>query len=63
VSPEELRSQGLHALTGERCAELLVPYARLGVHDFLLMERMPADERTIELLARSVAPAVRAALR
>jgi len=42
-------------------AEFLHGLVRLGASDLLLMARPPADERTFELLAGVVAPAVRAA--
>jgi F420-dependent oxidoreductase-like protein len=37
------------AVTPERCAEVLEPYRDLGVGDFLMMARPPADVRTMEL--------------
>jgi hypothetical protein len=49
--------------TAEQCAELLGRYVRLGVSDLVLIGRPPFDERTLELLARDVAPAVRAGVR
>jgi hypothetical protein len=39
--------------------ERLMPSLELGVADFLLLARPPADRRTIELFAREVAPAMR----
>jgi alkanesulfonate monooxygenase SsuD/methylene tetrahydromethanopterin reductase-like flavin-dependent oxidoreductase (luciferase family) len=45
----------------EQLAERLLPHKKLGVQDFLISARPPADLRTIELFAREVAPAVRSA--
>jgi alkanesulfonate monooxygenase SsuD/methylene tetrahydromethanopterin reductase-like flavin-dependent oxidoreductase (luciferase family) len=46
--------------SAEAFAERLRPYAEeLGVGDLLVLARPPADLRTIELLARVVAPALR----
>ncbi len=59
ADPEALRAEGVQPLTPEQCAERLRGYARLGVRDFLLQARAPADERTLDLLAREVVPAVR----
>ncbi len=58
IDPGELRSRFM-ALIPERCAEILRPYRDLGVGDFLMLARPPADERSIELLATRVAPALR----
>jgi F420-dependent oxidoreductase-like protein len=47
-----------------QCRELverLLPHKELGVEDFLLLARPPADLQTIELFASEVAPAVRSA--
>jgi F420-dependent oxidoreductase-like protein len=44
----------------EELAERLLPHKALGVEDFLISARPPADLQTIELFAREVAPAVRA---
>ncbi|MEE9281276.1 MAG: LLM class F420-dependent oxidoreductase [Myxococcota bacterium] len=54
------RLRGL-ALVGtpEQCVERLLPYVRLGVGDFLIGARMPADLETLELIAKKVAPALR----
>jgi F420-dependent oxidoreductase-like protein len=59
TEPDELRNR-FTALTAERCVELLRPYRDLGVADFLMLARPPADERSMELLATVVAPALRA---
>jgi alkanesulfonate monooxygenase SsuD/methylene tetrahydromethanopterin reductase-like flavin-dependent oxidoreductase (luciferase family) len=48
------------ATTPERCAEVLKPFRDLGVGDFLMLARPPADDRTIELFAKQVALALRA---
>jgi alkanesulfonate monooxygenase SsuD/methylene tetrahydromethanopterin reductase-like flavin-dependent oxidoreductase (luciferase family) len=59
--PERLR-QMMVVGTPEQCVERLGRYADLGVGDFLLITLAPAiDARTIELVAGSVAPAVKAA--
>ena len=58
TDPEELRGRFM-ATTPERCAELLSTYRDLGVGDFLMLARPPADERTMELFATQVAPALR----
>ncbi len=47
--------------TPEQCAGHLRPYVELGAGDLLLAQMAPFDEETIELVAREVAPAVRAA--
>jgi F420-dependent oxidoreductase-like protein len=48
--------------TSEQVAQALVPYAReLGVGDFLLGARPPADLETLTLFAKEVAPEVRRA--
>jgi F420-dependent oxidoreductase-like protein len=59
VDAAELRASGLRAWTAEQCVEHLTPFVRLGVRDFLLQARPPADEESLELLARGVAPALR----
>src|SRR3712207_8477823 len=46
--------------TPELCVERLRVYADLGVGDFLLGALSPLDWQTIELVPRSVAPAVKA---
>jgi F420-dependent oxidoreductase-like protein len=46
--------------TAERFTDTLRAFRALGVGDFLLMARAPADERSIELLASHVAPALKA---
>jgi F420-dependent oxidoreductase-like protein len=51
----------LFAGTAERLAAELEGHRRLGVADFLLSARPPIDAQTMTLLAREVAPAVRAA--
>ncbi len=45
-------------LTPERCAEVLHPFVGMGVGDFLMLARPPADETSIEFLATAVAPAL-----
>jgi alkanesulfonate monooxygenase SsuD/methylene tetrahydromethanopterin reductase-like flavin-dependent oxidoreductase (luciferase family) len=57
--PERLR-QMMIVGTPEQCVEKLGAYADLGVGDFLLGALAPIDRRTIELVAESVAPALKA---
>jgi F420-dependent oxidoreductase-like protein len=59
--PVEEMVVGMVVGTPEQCAQRLEDHRRLGVADFLLLARPPADERTIERFARGVAPAMRAA--
>ena len=56
--PEEVRQEAIVG-TPELLAERLLAYAELGVGDFLLMARPPSDRRTMELIAKRVAPALR----
>jgi alkanesulfonate monooxygenase SsuD/methylene tetrahydromethanopterin reductase-like flavin-dependent oxidoreductase (luciferase family) len=58
VEPEQFR-QGMFVGTPEQCVERFAPFRDMGVGDFLLLARPPADERTIELFARGVAAAMR----
>jgi len=46
--------------TPEQCVEQLLEYARLGVGDFIIGARPPANRRTLELIAKRVAPVVKA---
>jgi alkanesulfonate monooxygenase SsuD/methylene tetrahydromethanopterin reductase-like flavin-dependent oxidoreductase (luciferase family) len=48
--------------TPEQCVERLRAYADVGVGDFLLGALAPIDQRTIELVAQAVAPALKAAV-
>jgi alkanesulfonate monooxygenase SsuD/methylene tetrahydromethanopterin reductase-like flavin-dependent oxidoreductase (luciferase family) len=48
--------------TPDQCVEQLRPYADLGVGDFLLGQLAPVDHRTVELVADSVAPTLKAAV-
>ena len=59
--PERLRKMMIVG-TPEQCFERLRPYADLGVGDFLLGALVPIDQQTIELVAESVAPALKAAV-
>jgi len=59
IGEDQLRGRFL-ATTPERCAEVLRPFRDLGVGDFLMLARPPADDRTMELWAGQVAPALRA---
>jgi F420-dependent oxidoreductase-like protein len=54
-----LRASGVVG-TPEQCAEQLLEYARVGVGDFLLRARPPANVRQLELFIQKVAPIVRA---
>jgi F420-dependent oxidoreductase-like protein len=57
---EARSADGAFAGTPEQLAELLTAHKEMGVGDFLLLARPPADVQTIELFARAVAPALRA---
>jgi alkanesulfonate monooxygenase SsuD/methylene tetrahydromethanopterin reductase-like flavin-dependent oxidoreductase (luciferase family) len=59
--PERLRKMMIVG-TPEQCVERLRRYADLGVGDFLLGALAPVDWQTIELVAGSVAPALKAAV-
>jgi alkanesulfonate monooxygenase SsuD/methylene tetrahydromethanopterin reductase-like flavin-dependent oxidoreductase (luciferase family) len=59
--PERLRKMMVVG-TPEQCVEHLRAYAELGVGDFLLGALAPVDWPTIELVAKSVAPALKAAV-
>jgi alkanesulfonate monooxygenase SsuD/methylene tetrahydromethanopterin reductase-like flavin-dependent oxidoreductase (luciferase family) len=59
IDEDLLRGRFL-ATTPERCVEVLRPFRDLGVGDFLMLARPPADDHTIELFAKQVAPAMRA---
>ena len=48
--------------TPDQAVELLRPYAELGAGDFLLGQLAPVDAQTIELVANSVAPALKTAV-
>ncbi len=60
--PPERLEKMLITGTPEQCVERLRPYAELGVTDFLLGALAPVDWQTIELVADSVAPALKAAV-
>jgi F420-dependent oxidoreductase-like protein len=47
--------------SSEQLVQAMLPYRALGVEDFLVSARPPADFATIERFAREVGPAVRAA--
>jgi alkanesulfonate monooxygenase SsuD/methylene tetrahydromethanopterin reductase-like flavin-dependent oxidoreductase (luciferase family) len=59
--PERLQKMMIIG-TPEQCVERLRAYAELGVGDFLLGALVPVDWRTIELVARSVAPELKGAV-
>ncbi len=46
--------------TPQDLVDRLAPFVQLGVSDFLLLSRMPADDVTLKLYAEVVAPALRA---
>ena len=56
---EEIRQRGIVG-TPEQCIEQLMPYLKLGVHDFIMSARMPADMRSLELVATKIAPDMKA---
>ena len=58
LDAERLCSQALIG-TPEQCVERLLPYVKMGVGDFLINARQPADLATLELIAKKVAPALR----
>jgi F420-dependent oxidoreductase-like protein len=62
VEARSPRGQALFVGTPERLAEELRPFAERGAGDFLLGAAAPYDYETIELMAREVAPALRAAV-
>jgi alkanesulfonate monooxygenase SsuD/methylene tetrahydromethanopterin reductase-like flavin-dependent oxidoreductase (luciferase family) len=59
--PEQLQKMMIVG-TPEQCVERLRRYAEVGVGDFLLGSLAPVDWQTIELVAESVAPALKAAV-
>jgi alkanesulfonate monooxygenase SsuD/methylene tetrahydromethanopterin reductase-like flavin-dependent oxidoreductase (luciferase family) len=59
ASSEAVRRPGISG-TPEQSAERLLDYVRLGVGDFLVGARAPADYETLELVAKRVAPIVKA---
>ncbi|UGS33803.1 LLM class F420-dependent oxidoreductase [Capillimicrobium parvum] len=61
VMDNPLMRKMLIAGTPEQCAERLGALRDLGAGDFLLGTVAPGDARTLELIAREVAPAMRAA--
>jgi alkanesulfonate monooxygenase SsuD/methylene tetrahydromethanopterin reductase-like flavin-dependent oxidoreductase (luciferase family) len=46
-------------VTPEQCLERMLPFVELGAGDFLLAAYSPYDWRSLELVAREVAPALR----
>ena len=59
--PERLQKMMIVG-TPDQAVEQLRPYADLGVGDFLLGQLVPLDPQTIELVAESVAPALKGAV-
>jgi F420-dependent oxidoreductase-like protein len=63
--PDDIRKQLVFNVTfssdddADRFVDELAPYLELGVRDVLILERPPADYRTIELFASRVAPVLR----
>ena len=47
-------------VTPEQCVERMLPFVELGAGDFLLAAYSPYDWQSLELVAREVAPALRA---
>ena len=45
--------------TPEQCIEQLLPYLELGVSDFIIAARPPVDKKALELVARTIAPALK----
>lgn len=58
IDAEALRQRAIVG-TPEQCAEQLKPYVAAGVGDFIIGARAPVDYRTLELVAKEVAPRVR----
>lgn len=56
--PEAFRREAVIG-TPEQVVDQLLPYIEMGVSDFLIAARPPADMRTLELVANHVAPAVK----
>jgi alkanesulfonate monooxygenase SsuD/methylene tetrahydromethanopterin reductase-like flavin-dependent oxidoreductase (luciferase family) len=46
-------------VTPEQCVERMLPFVELGAGDFLFSAYSPYDWRSLELVAREVAPALR----
>jgi alkanesulfonate monooxygenase SsuD/methylene tetrahydromethanopterin reductase-like flavin-dependent oxidoreductase (luciferase family) len=59
--PERLQKMMIVG-TPEQCVERLRAYGNLGVGDFLLGALAPVDWQTVELVANSVAPALKEAV-
>jgi F420-dependent oxidoreductase-like protein len=58
IGEDQLRGRFL-VTTPEQCTDVLRPFRDLGVGDFLMLSRPPADYATMELFAQQVAPALR----
>src|SRR3990172_11409057 len=56
---EAFRQRGVVG-TPEQIVEQLLPYVKMGVADFIIGARAPADRRSLELIAQKVAPVVKA---
>lgn len=59
TTPEELRQRAMIG-TPEQCIEQLLPYVEMGVGDFIIGARPPADYPSLELIAKQIAPEVKA---
>lgn len=59
VDRDALRGRGIVG-TPEQCVEQLLPYLKLGVRDFIIGARVPADMRSLELIATKVMAIVKA---
>ena len=57
---ERVRQRGGIVGTSEQCIEQLLPYLKAGVGDFIMGARVPADMRSLELVATKIAPEMRA---
>src|SRR5206468_6205808 len=59
VEVDQLRATAIIG-TPDEAVERLLRYVRMGVGDFLIGARAPADLRTLEIVANKVAPIVKA---
>ena len=60
VSAEQMRQRAIVGML-EQCVEQLMPFLELGVHDFIIGARPPADLETLELVAAEIAPVIKKA--
>ena len=59
---DAMRQRGVVG-TPEQVAEQLMPYLKVGVRDFIFSARVPADMRSLELVATKVSPILKAEAR